>query len=114
MGAMKMIKLQRPSEPQKLIDNKAVWQQNLNTAIAKYGSYKEIPEDEREKLIRYYKDETVKTPLFESSHQKCAYCECNATEGGYMEVDHFRPNHYTRNLYLNGTIYCLRAGNATV
>jgi uncharacterized protein (TIGR02646 family) len=90
MGAVKMIKLQRPPEPQKLIDNKAAWQQNLNASIAKYGSYKKIPEDEREKLIRHYKDDAVKTPLFESSHQKCAYCECNATEGGYMEVDHFR------------------------
>jgi 5-methylcytosine-specific restriction endonuclease McrA len=88
---MKMIKLQRPPEPQKLIDNNAAWQQSLNAAIATHGSYKAIPDAEREKLIRHYKDAAVKTPLFESSHQKCAYCECNATEGGYIEIDHFRP-----------------------
>jgi uncharacterized protein (TIGR02646 family) len=88
---MKMIKLQRLPEPQKLIDNKAAWQQNLNAAIAVYGSYKAIPEGERKKLIRHYNDDAVRTPLFESSHQKCAYCECNATEGGYMEIDHLMP-----------------------
>jgi uncharacterized protein (TIGR02646 family) len=86
-----MIKLQRPSEPQKLMDNKAVWQKNLNAAIIVYGSYKTIPEKERENLIKHYKDDAIKTPLFESFHQKCAYCECNTTEGGYMEVDHFKP-----------------------
>jgi uncharacterized protein (TIGR02646 family) len=86
-----MIKLQRPDEPQKLIDNKAAWQAGLDAAIAVHGSYKQIPEKERNKLINHYKDNDVKEPLFESSHQKCAYCECKTTEGGYAEVEHYKP-----------------------
>jgi uncharacterized protein (TIGR02646 family) len=86
-----MIKLQRPPEPRKLADNKTVWQANLNAAIASHGSYKQIPEKERDKLIVHYKDKEITTPLFQSSYQKCAYCECNATEGGYMEVEHYKP-----------------------
>ncbi|GHU76870.1 hypothetical protein FACS189461_4930 [Spirochaetia bacterium] len=87
-----MIKLQRPNEPRKLLDNKVVWQASLDVAIATHGSYEQIPEKDRNKLIIHYKDKEIKEPLFESSHQKCAYCECNATEGGgYMEVEHFKP-----------------------
>jgi uncharacterized protein (TIGR02646 family) len=87
-----MIKLQRPDEPQKLLDTKAAWQAGLDAAITTHGSYKQIPEKERDKLIIHYKDKEIKEPLFESSHQKCAYCERNATEGGgYMEVEHYKP-----------------------
>lgn len=32
----------------------------------------------------------IKEPLLESSHRKCAYCECSLeTESNYMEVEHF-------------------------
>jgi uncharacterized protein (TIGR02646 family) len=39
----------------------------------------------------HYKEDAIRTPLFERSHQKCAYCECKVADGGYLEVDHFMP-----------------------
>ncbi|GHU99396.1 hypothetical protein FACS189483_08610 [Spirochaetia bacterium] len=86
-----MIKLQRPPEPQKLIDNKTAWQASLDAAILRHGSYTQIPKDERGKLISHYKDKEITEPLFESSHGKCAYCECNVTESSYLEVEHYKP-----------------------
>jgi uncharacterized protein (TIGR02646 family) len=86
-----MIKLQRPPEPQKLIDNKFIWQSRLDEAIACYGSYEKIPQEERYKLIVHYRDKEIKNPLFESSHGKCAYCECSVIESSYLEVEHYKP-----------------------
>ncbi|MEM8642694.1 MAG: HNH endonuclease [Cyanobacteria bacterium P01_G01_bin.54] len=40
------------------------------------------------------KDE-IKSPLLDSSHGKCAYCECSLTkESNYMEVEHFEDKHH--------------------
>ena len=86
-----MIKLERPPEPEKLAQNKADWQEALNAAIARYGSYKKIPEQERDKLIKHYKDAEIKEALFASSYQKCGYCECNTAEGGYTQIVHYKP-----------------------
>jgi uncharacterized protein (TIGR02646 family) len=86
-----MIKLNRAPEPRKLADHKTQWLANLQALIARYGSYKAIPEAEREKGTLHYKDNEIKEALFRSSWDKCAYCECNPTEGGYIEIDHFKP-----------------------
>ena len=29
--------------------------------------------------------------MFESSNEKCAFCECKPGESGYIEVEHFKP-----------------------
>jgi uncharacterized protein (TIGR02646 family) len=86
-----VIKLERLPEPQKLAANKVQWLKALQAAIAKYGSYQAIPNPERNRLIEHYKDPEITKTLFQSSHDKCAYCECNPTEGGYIEIDHFKP-----------------------
>lgn len=86
-----MIKLERKNKPQILVDNQAQWQLALDSAVAKYGSYKEIPKKEKESLISYYRHSQIKEPLFESSHEKCAFCECKPGEGGNIEVEHFKP-----------------------
>lgn len=86
-----MIKLTKPAEPQYLILNKHNLIQKLLAAVTKYGSYSDIPEKEKNKLISPYKHIEVKTPLFKSSLSKCAFCECLPTEGGNIEVEHFKP-----------------------
>ncbi|QYJ99440.1 hypothetical protein K0J45_09700 [Shewanella alkalitolerans] len=86
-----MIKLNREPEPQYMVDNKATWLKNLKDAIASYGSYKTIPEKEKQKLISHYRNEHVRCALIKSSYGKCAFCECIPSEGGNVEVEHFKP-----------------------
>jgi uncharacterized protein (TIGR02646 family) len=95
-----VIKLERLPEPQKLAANKVQWLEVLQTAITKHGSYQKIPNPERNRLTKHYKDSEITKTLFQSSHDKCAYCECNPTEGGYIEVDHFKPKSlYPENIF---------------
>jgi hypothetical protein len=54
-----MIKLERPPEPQKLIDNKPLWLKKLLDAIVQHGSYSAIPRADREKLIAHYRDDAI-------------------------------------------------------
>jgi uncharacterized protein (TIGR02646 family) len=86
-----MIKLERPDEPQILIDNGATWLNELQDAIAKYKSYKAIPDDEKAVLVAHYRHADIKNALSSSSHGKCAFCECHPAEGGYIQVEHFKP-----------------------
>ncbi|EZP64242.1 HNH endonuclease [Pseudomonas sp. RIT357] len=86
-----MIKLARSPEPQYLKDNKNEFWVSLEDAINKYGSYKLIPKLEKEKLVGFYRHPEVKVPLVKSSNGKCAFCECIPSEGGNVEVEHYRP-----------------------
>ena len=86
-----MIKLNRPNKPSVLAQNEYLWLCNLKTAIAAYGSYAAIPKDEKAKLISHYRHADIKTILFESSSQKCAFCESKPSESGHIEVEHFKP-----------------------
>lgn len=86
-----MIKLTRPPEPPVLVGNGAVWLANLQAAIAIHGSYKGIPEVEKKALLSGYRHQEIKSALIQSSHGKCAFCECIPSEGGYVQVEHFAP-----------------------
>ncbi len=86
-----LIKLSKPPEPQYLKANKDSFTDDLLVSVKKYGSYSDIPEKEIAKLIAPYKHNEIKTPLFESSLNKCAFCECLPTEGGNIEVEHLKP-----------------------
>ena len=65
---MKMIKIQKPTAPQVLLDNKATWTQNLLDAINTYGGYNKIPESEKNSLLSHYRHKDIQTALFASSH----------------------------------------------
>ncbi len=67
------------------------WQKDLDIAISKYGSYKEIPKDEKERLVKHYRSSEIQKVLFDSSNTKCAFCENSPTESGHIEVEHFKP-----------------------
>ena len=86
-----MIKIQKPTAPQVLLDNKATWTQNLLDAINTYGGYNKIPESEKNSLLSHYRHKDIQTALFASSHYKCAFCECIPGESSHIEVEHFEP-----------------------
>lgn len=86
-----MIKLARNIKPEVLEINEAIWSSNLHTAIQKYGCYSNIPNQEKMQLTQYYRHEKIKEALFSSSYEKCAFCECKPSEGGNIEVEHFKP-----------------------
>lgn len=86
-----MIKLERQLEPQEMLDNKGIWLCALQTAIIQYGSYADIPEDEKQKLISFYRNASVRSALEKSSFGKCAFCECIPSEGGNLEIEHYNP-----------------------
>ena len=82
-----MIQLSRPDEePQKLADNRLLFEES----ILNYGSIDSIPIDERKKLIRGYKNNETQESLFNSSHNKCSYCEI-IPYSSYLEIEHFEP-----------------------
>lgn len=86
-----MIKLTRPPEPGILKEKSHEWTKALSDAVSKYGSYKDIPDAEKEKLLTRYRHNDIKEALSLSSHGKCAFCECIPSEGGYIEVEHYKP-----------------------
>ena len=86
-----MIKLNRPDKPEILVENEADWLAKLKAAIATYGSYSSIPKDEKVRLISHYRHQDIKKELFNSSSQKCAFCESKPSESGNIEVEHFKP-----------------------
>ncbi len=86
-----MIKLNREDEPKILLDNKVLWSKNLNNAVCLYGDYRSIPESEKNKLVSHYNKKDIKNTLIKSSNGKCAFCECIPSEGGNIEIEHFKP-----------------------
>jgi uncharacterized protein (TIGR02646 family) len=86
-----MIKLNRLPEPPILVSQGGHWLTSLQNSILKYGSYKLIPEKEREALIVNYRHKQIQDTLSRSSYGKCSFCECHPAEGGYLQVEHFHP-----------------------
>jgi len=69
-----MIKLNRYDKPEFLSDDKVA----------------ELTQEFIDNNTTVWNKEQIKNPLLESSHQKCAYCECRLDEESkYMEVEHF-------------------------
>lgn len=87
-----MIKINKSiNPPDILMKNSGEWTKNLKDAIDKYGGYKKIPKDEKDKLLRFYRHREIQKKLEEASCKKCSFCECVPSEGGNLEVEHFAP-----------------------
>lgn len=86
-----MIKIRKKDAPQVLIDNQAIWTQNFQNAIDNYGGYDKVPKDIKEAMLCHYRHKDIQSVLAESSHYKCAFCECKPGESGNIEVEHFEP-----------------------
>jgi uncharacterized protein (TIGR02646 family) len=75
-----MIKLDRALKPSYLTDAKVV----------------ELTNEFKSSGKSVWNNHNIKTPLLNSSHGKCAYCECNLQkESNYMEVEHFEDKLHT-------------------
>ena len=99
-----MIKIQKPPEPQVLVDNKVTWTQNLLDAIATYGEYSNIPEAEKSRLLSHYRHKDIQDALFESSHHKCAFCECIHSAPAIVSDFHrkFTPSQAAQSFAVSG------------
>lgn len=87
-----MIKLARPNNPPAVLSaNSAIWKSNLLLAVKQYGSYKDIPNNIKESLLRHYRQEDIKIELLSTSYNKCAFCESPLVGGITIEVEHFAP-----------------------
>lgn len=86
-----MIKLSRKPKPKIVEDNQISWTDELLAAISAHGGYSKIPKEIKERLLIHYRHQDIKTPLFDSSMQKCAFCETKPGESGNIEVEHFAP-----------------------
>lgn len=86
-----MIKIQKKPKPQVLIDNEEKWTHCLLETVESYGGYSKIPNSERDKLVSHYRHKDIREALAESSHYKCAFCECKPGESGNIEIEHFEP-----------------------
>lgn len=86
-----MIKINKLSTPQILIENRQMWTQELMDAVNHYGGYSKIPQQEKDALLSHYKHKDIQSALARSSHNKCAFCECMPGESGNIEVEHFEP-----------------------
>ncbi|MDQ6212122.1 HNH endonuclease [Achromobacter insolitus] len=108
-----MIKLNRPPEPEILAENKEKWLSGLVAAVKKYGSYKAIPDDEKERLVCSYRHGDIKDALEKSSLGKCSFCEAKPAESGNIEIEHFAPKsiHYTLTFDWNNLLPCCRKCN---
>ncbi|QNG99910.1 HNH endonuclease [Pseudomonas sediminis] len=86
-----MIKLNRDTKPAILVNNEKSWTTNLVDAVTNFGEYSKIPKEQKEKLLVHYRHQEIKNVLFQSSLQKCAFCETKPGESGNIEVEHFAP-----------------------
>jgi uncharacterized protein (TIGR02646 family) len=86
-----MIKLDRGDKPEILNSSQEIWQAALDLSILKHGKYADIPLIEKTSLTSHYRHDLIKQRLFESSNEKCAFCECKPSEGGNIEIEHFKP-----------------------
>lgn len=108
-----MIKLTRPSEPEVLRNNSAVWTRDIMALVAEYGCYKDIPANKKEAALKFYRHDDIRKALKESSFHKCAFCEGKPEETGFAEVEHFHPKSiYTDKAFeWTNLLYCCKACN---
>lgn len=87
-----MIKISKQKkQPDILAANESAWKSELLGEIAKYGSYKKLPDKVKKLVNSRYKHEAIKSALFNRVRTKCAFCESFPTESGFLEVEHFHP-----------------------
>lgn len=86
-----MIWINKKDIPEVLVNHQTVWTKDLMDAVDIHKGYDKIPKKLKEKLISHYHHKDIQNVLFESSHDKCAFCECKPGQSGNREVEHFEP-----------------------
>ncbi|MDD3417848.1 MAG: hypothetical protein PHY47_28315 [Lachnospiraceae bacterium] len=77
--------------PEILSKNSEAWTKELEDYISTFGGYDKIPDEIKNKMWIHYRHPDIKKLLFDSSYQKCAFCEAKPAESGNIEVEHFKP-----------------------
>lgn len=94
-----MIKLEKNSTSPQILQNQFNnWTTALMSAVSQYGNYAAIPANIKDSLIKHYRNDEIKQAVFNSSNNKCCFCESKLDEiNGYPEIEHFEP----KSLYPN-------------
>ena len=87
-----MINIQKGAEPQVLHDNKTTWTTDLMALVKKYGSYTDIPKNEKDAAIKYYGHPDISSALLgPHAKAKCIYCETYSEVSCFANIEHFHP-----------------------
>lgn len=87
-----MIKIQKGAEPIVLTNNKGQWTKDLLFLVKKYGSYSDIPKNEKDAAIRYYSHPEIAAALKgQKGKAKCVYCESYVDLTCFANIEHFHP-----------------------
>jgi uncharacterized protein (TIGR02646 family) len=82
-----MVKVERTSEPQILVQNASTWTQELEEQIRLQGEFKKVPD----RFIKRYNHEEIKAALEKMYGEKCCYCEGHISECSYGHIEHRMP-----------------------
>jgi len=96
-----MISLSKADAPNILIENTAVWTQELKEAFANNS--------ETEYMKSRYRNSDIKDALISETHGKCAYCESKLLHNSYGDIEHIVPKKKDADLYFdwsNLTLAC--------
>ena len=87
-----MIKITKGPEPKILADNKDIWTEGLMKLIKKYGSYGDIPKNEKDAAIKHYSHPDIVAALKGTlGNTKCIYCESYVDVTCFSNIEHFHP-----------------------
>ena len=86
-----MIKFNKASRPQVLIDNFAEWTNELDSEIKIHGSFNKLPDKIKETVRSRYRHPDIESELIPNEDTKCVFCESIPAESGYVEIEHFSP-----------------------
>ena len=86
-----MIRVEKQSAPQILIDNASTWTQELLDLIAKHGGYDKIPKSLKDSAVNKYRHPDIQAAVGEMTKGKCVFCESIINETTYLNIEHFKP-----------------------
>lgn len=86
-----MIRVEKQSAPQVLIDNASTWTQELLDLIAKHGGYDKVPKSLKDSAVNKYRHPDIQAAVGEMTKGKCVFCESIINETTYLNIEHFKP-----------------------
>ncbi|WP_312072131.1 hypothetical protein [Anaerotignum propionicum] len=87
-----MIKVNKQSAPQILLEHQEKWTKDLIDAVAHYGGYDKIRSKTKDSLLSHYRRKSIQKRLAKSSYYKCSFCECKPGESGNIEISNCDEN----------------------
>lgn len=85
-----MIKVIKGDVPDILKEKGDLWTKDLTLAIARYGSFSDLPLKEKSIISKRYGDPSIRLAL-QGKRAKCVYCESPLNVSGDEQVEHYYP-----------------------